>query len=78
VPKKTGPLSNPYMSVAEAAEKLGISQQWVMKLCRDGALSGAYKLSGKETSPWLIPAVSVEAYAAAAEKKTLKDKLAQA
>ena len=51
---KAGSLkSRPVMNVREAAEKWGVSIRRVSKLCQDGRVDGAYKLSARM---WLIPA----------------------
>jgi len=39
------------LSTKKYAEKLGISARRVTKLCKDGRVPGAYKVSGV----WLIP-----------------------
>lgn len=39
------------MTVPEAAARLGVSRQWVLKLCRDGRIHGARRI-GRD---WLIP-----------------------
>lgn len=50
---KAGSLqSRPVMNVREAAEKWGVSIRRVSKLCQDGRVDGAYKLSARM---WLIP-----------------------
>lgn len=41
-----------YLSVAEAAERFGLSRRRVQLLCEQGRIENAYKLSGV----WLIPA----------------------
>lgn len=43
----------PVMNVRQAAEKWGVSIRRVSKLCQDGRVEGAYKLSARM---WLIPA----------------------
>lgn len=45
--------SRPVMNVKEAADKWGVSIRRVSKLCQDGRVDGAYKLSARM---WLIPA----------------------
>jgi excisionase family DNA binding protein len=39
------------IGVPEAARRLGVSTQWVLKLCRDGRIHGARRI-GRD---WLIP-----------------------
>ena len=39
------------IGVPEAARRLGVSTQWVLKLCRDGRINGARRI-GRD---WLIP-----------------------
>lgn len=39
------------ITVPEAASRLGVSRQWVLKLCNDGRIPGARK-RGRD---WLIP-----------------------
>lgn len=46
-------ISGPVMTVQQAAEKWGISIRRVSKLCQDGRIVGASKLSVRI---WLIPA----------------------
>ena len=43
------------ISVKEAAERLSISERQVQKLCGEGAIKGASKISGV----WLMPSESV-------------------
>lgn len=40
-----------YMTVREAAEKWGITERWVQKLCDEGKIRGAVRSS----RVWLIP-----------------------
>jgi len=44
--------ARPVMNVKEAAQKWGVSIRRVSKLCQDGRVDGAYKLSARM---WLIP-----------------------
>lgn len=39
------------ITVPEVATRLGVSRQWILKLCRDGRITGARK-PGRD---WLIP-----------------------
>lgn len=39
------------MTVVEAAKRLGVSRQWILRLCKDGRVTGARK-RGRD---WLIP-----------------------
>lgn len=39
------------MTVVEAAKRLGVSRQWILRLCKDGRITGARK-RGRD---WLIP-----------------------
>lgn len=43
-----------FISVKEAAEKVGVTERWIQQLCKDGRVRGAVRLGG--TGPWLIPA----------------------
>ena len=42
-----------YMGTAEAAEKWGLSREYVAKLCRDGKISGAVR--DVHSGFWKIP-----------------------
>ena len=43
-----------FISVKEAAEKVGVTERWIQQLCKDGKIEGAMGLGG--TGPWLVPA----------------------
>lgn len=43
------------ISAAEAAARLGVSKDWIVKLCQQGRIPGARKLGRKVNDPWLIP-----------------------
>lgn len=43
-----------FISVKEAAEKVGVTERWIQQLCKDGKIEGAMRLGG--TGPWLVPA----------------------
>lgn len=45
-------LETEYIAVKEIAQRWNCTEQWISKMCRDGALPGAFK-NGKS---WLIPA----------------------
>lgn len=77
MPRKTELPDNPYASVSDAAKRLGVTNQWITEMCRAGVFDGAFKINPeKNTSSWLIPMASLDAYIA--EKKTVKEKSAQA
>ena len=42
-----------FISVKEAAEKVGVTERWIQQLCKDGKIEGAMRLGG--TGPWIIP-----------------------
>lgn len=44
-----------YITAREAAEKWGISERRISRLCQDGRIKKAYKPTGGKTCPWLIP-----------------------
>lgn len=41
-----------WITVPEAARRLGVTRQWVFRLCQDGRITGARKI-GRQ---WVIPA----------------------
>lgn len=52
-----------FLTLEEAAERLGVTVDWINKLIQRGEFPGARKVDpGKRTSPWLIPADSFLAY----------------
>lgn len=48
--------------VAQAAEMLDVSQQWIRQLCAHGAFPGARIVRGKGSIRWLIPRQAVHDY----------------
>lgn len=48
-----------YLTVAEAAARLGMSAASVSHLCKSGQLTGAYRLHPRQ---WVIPEETVEAW----------------
>ena len=42
-----------FISVKEAAEKVGVTERWIQQLCKDGKIEGSMRLGG--TGSWLIP-----------------------
>lgn len=42
-----------FISVKEAAQKVGVTERWIQQLCKDGKIEGAMRLGG--TGPWLVP-----------------------
>lgn len=42
-----------FVSVKEAAEKVGVTERWIQQLCKDGKIEGAMRLGG--TGAWLVP-----------------------
>ncbi len=47
-----------YISVKEAAEKLGLTERWIQQLCKDGKVEGAKQFGARGI--WLIPAQWVQ------------------
>jgi len=47
-----------YLTIAEAAQKINLSRNYVSRLCGEGRFEGAVKVG----RAWLIPAEAVEAY----------------
>ncbi len=47
-----------FISIEEAAQKLGYEKSSVTLLCRQGKLDGAIKIGGR----WLVPRVTIENY----------------
>jgi len=42
-----------FISVKEAAQKVGVTERWIQQLCKDGKIEGAMRLGG--TGSWLVP-----------------------
>lgn len=42
-----------FISVKEAAEKIGVTERWIQQLCKDGKIEGAMRFGG--TGMWLVP-----------------------
>ena len=41
-----------FISVKEAAEKVGVINRWIQQLCKDGKIEGAMRLGG--TGSWFV------------------------
>ncbi len=42
-----------FISVKEAAEKVGVTERWIQQLCKDGKIEGAIRFNGRGV--WLVP-----------------------
>ncbi len=47
-----------FVSIKEAAEKVGVTERWIQQLCKEGKIEGAFRLGG--TRVWLVPKEWVE------------------
>lgn len=47
-----------YISVKDAAIKLGFTERWIQQLCKDGKVEGAMRFGAQKT--WLVPSKWVE------------------
>jgi len=47
-----------YISVKDAAIKLGFTERWIQQLCKDGKVEGAMRFGAQKT--WLVPNKWVE------------------
>jgi predicted DNA-binding transcriptional regulator AlpA len=67
---KPQPRPAPYISITEAAERSGLTHQWIHQLVakgKDGPFPGACQLTKESNSPYLIPATEFEAWLRARE-----------
>lgn len=53
-----------FLTMAEAAQMLGVSYRTVIRWCANGTLRGAVKVGPPRRGLWLVPLQSVEEYRA--------------
>ncbi|MBK8255623.1 MAG: helix-turn-helix domain-containing protein [Polyangiaceae bacterium] len=65
-------MSNPdYMTAEQVAELLKVDRSYILQQCRQGKVSGAWKINpANKNSPWMIPTSTAHEMATERERNT--------